>query len=94
MAQGIEKVKDRFGGSEALEMAEESLMDKKADINDEPAINETLRREYRHSAREEQLVDIKEGAPSGQIQDKLESKVESNDDLPPSLTHENPAMIF
>jgi hypothetical protein len=34
-------------------MAEESLMDKKADINDEPAINETLRREYRHSAREE-----------------------------------------
>ena len=39
IAQGIERVKDRVGGGEILERAEEKLMDKKADINREPAIN-------------------------------------------------------
>jgi len=48
IAQGIERVKDRIGGGEMLERAEEKLMDKKADINNEPAINQTVRREYRH----------------------------------------------
>ena len=48
LSQGIEKVKDKIGGSEVLERAEEKLMDTKADINKEPAINQTLRRDYRH----------------------------------------------
>ena len=48
IAQGIERVKDRIGGGEMLERAEEKLMDKKAEINKEPAINQTVRREYRH----------------------------------------------
>ena len=48
IAQGIERFKDRIGGGKMLERAEEKLMDKKADINNEPAINQTVRREYRH----------------------------------------------
>jgi hypothetical protein len=48
IAQGIERVKDRIGGCEMLERAEERLMDKKADLNHEPAINQTVRRGYRH----------------------------------------------
>ena len=48
IAQGIERVKDRIGDCEMLERAEERLMDKKADINKEPAINQTVRRGYRH----------------------------------------------
>ena len=48
IAQGIERVKDRIGDSEMLERAEERLMDKKAEINKEPAINQTVRRGYRH----------------------------------------------